>query len=581
MKEFIKEMVGQTYKEKSGFLIQRINEVDEEKFECFLSELRKMNVPGIILSYAKILNTRKDTILNWYETFPLKFIMLDPTKNYEDAQPFFNRLKNLRFKLVLLFTKNPYELTVSYTIRLYASIKYTNLIIAYEDDNGKVRIHTVNPFLRSPEVQLSLKDEFFAEKARHLHGYTINALVTNLDVTKVIFQEMDGVKRYFGKDVTAIQTIVSFLGGKLNILNIDDVKLNRDENPWSKASLIQNSTDEKEKIVKEFDVSILINSEMFASDDSVFENIYPHTTNNLHIVSRKANSLTSYQNVVNSFSVGLSIIIFLMPLAISLIIIVTTRKRSFLFIHNIIFDFYRILLTNISFNKLINQHQRIIVVSFMAYTYILSTIIQTKLTSVFSIKPQSTDINTMEELSRHLMPIYTYKPYLDEIKKYNESSLSSIIDQIRIYENDKLSGTIDDIYYYFNNFAEMYSLDDYDSALYVQRSRRNFVNGRPMYHLMRESIMPSFQSFKIRYGSPIIPMVHSVLRRLSEGGLIDLWKRQTIFEAVIKGDLYPEYSESYDTVDTLNINVVLFGFEALMVGYFFLVVFIGEVLLNW
>lgn len=91
--------------------------------------------------------------------------------------------------------------------------------------------------------------------------------------------------------------------------------------------------------------------------------------------------------------------------------------------------------------------------------------------------------------------------------------------------------------------------------------------------------MPSFQSFKIVYGSPIIPMVNKVMRILSEAGLIQLWSRNMIHDAIISGDLYPEnydVSENSKAFAMDSFGVIMKG---MFIAYFFaFLVFLVELI---
>lgn len=225
----------------------------------------------------------------------LKLVLFDPDKDGSEVQKFYQQLKNIRIKTILIFTQKPMNWMLVMALNLFATNKFLNVIFAYED-MGDVVLITVNPFLSKARQNIKFvgNQNFFEEKARHLHGYKVKALVTNLDNTKVKVRHHDGMVQYYGKDAQTIQTIIGYLGGTLEIINLYDVINETNQNPWDKTSKIKNVAKRKREIVKELGVSILINSEMFTSNDSVFEQIYPHTMNNLHVITKKRKPVSVY-----------------------------------------------------------------------------------------------------------------------------------------------------------------------------------------------------------------------------------------------------------------------------------------------
>lgn len=107
-----------------------------------------------------------------------------------------------------------------------------------------------------------------------------------------------------------------------------------------------------------------------------------------------------------------------------------------------------------------------------------------------------------------------------------------------------------------------------------------FVLGRPMFHLMRESLIPSFQSFKVRYGSLFLGLVEKSLRRLQEGGFLKLWADRTLYEATIEGLLFPfeDYDDSDHRAQSIDMEKIRGCFVILIWGSIVsIVVFLFEI----
>lgn len=135
---------------------------------------------------------------------------------------------------------------------------------------------------------------------------------------------------------------------------------------------------------------------------------------------------------------------------------------------DIIFHAYRISFTNISrYLPKNNYPRRIIIITYIIYCYLLNNSLQTKMISLLSLVPHQNDINTINQLSSNLRPIYTYKNYVEEIKKkYNESMYKYY------HEFENNTGPIESIEKY-----NAYALEEYDVAVSITRSKIHYANG--------------------------------------------------------------------------------------------------------
>lgn len=94
------------------------------------------------------------------------------------------------------------------------------------------------------------------------------------------------------------------------------------------------------------------------------------------------------------------------------------------------------------------------------------------------------------------------------------------------------------------------------------------ILGNPNYHLLRESIIPNYQSFKVVSNSPLLPIFNKKLRLLQEGGFIELWANWAIYNATINGFLFPENYRQADVVEnSLSLGDLAVSFEILIFGY--------------
>lgn len=108
-----------------------------------------------------------------------------------------------------------------------------------------------------------------------------------------------------------------------------------------------------------------------------------------------------------------------------------------------------------------------------------------------------------------------------------------------------------------------------------------FLSDRAVLHLMRESIIPSYQCFQLKHGSPFLPYVNKLLRHLQEGGILDFWLRRTIHQALTEGVLVPyeDYKEVTFSPRILDLKRSYPAFLVLATGYMLaFIVFILELL---
>lgn len=96
-----------------------------------------------------------------------------------------------------------------------------------------------------------------------------------------------------------------------------------------------------------------------------------------------------------------------------------------------------------------------------------------------------------------------------------------------------------------------------------------FFTGRPIFHLMKESIIPSYQSYQVVFGCPYLPRINQILRRLQEAGFLNLWVDRLQYEAVIEGLLYPseDYEDEPSRARQVSLEKIIVVFYILAGGY--------------
>lgn len=104
---------------------------------------------------------------------------------------------------------------------------------------------------------------------------------------------------------------------------------------------------------------------------------------------------------------------------------------------------------------------------------------------------------------------------------------------------------------------------------------------RAVLHLMRESIIPSYQCYQLAHGSPYLPLVNKLLRYLQEGGILNFWLKQSIQKAISEDLLVPyeDYEDVAYPVRLLDLKSLYPSFVLLLTGHLLgCIVFVFEVL---
>ncbi|XP_015838793.2 uncharacterized protein LOC107398622 [Tribolium castaneum] len=436
---------------------------------------------------------------------------------------------------------------------------------------------THNPFLPTFDKIVNLTNSplpFFYDKTRDLHGSTINCLFTFHDRTKIKKVRRSGKVDFEGKDYNAIATIVAHLNGKLQIETMDNAFIN----PWFEAINWPDRASRKIKILEKRDISILIKSEQFTVDDQIVENLYPHTQNDLSILVPKASEIpvgelmaAIYKPSTWALNVTISLIVFLL--------VVTVRKlcKQRIIIKDVFFEVWSVLVINHVIHFPRHSLERLLIFGWILSCFVVNMFLQTKITSFLAIRLNHPDINTIEQLFESGLPLYSLPNYAEEVqKKYNGTQYEKFtLALLPLASNE---GLMDQMTYKADVSQLPAFIIEHDIALFVSRCKNLRRNGAQMYHLVKESIIPNYQSYKVIYNSPLLPVLNKKLRRLGEGGFIELWAKRSIHNATLEGFLSPEGVADADAVKPLTLDMTLFLFYGLLLGLLFATMaFLAEV----
>jgi hypothetical protein len=224
----------------------------------------------------------------------------------------YKKVRISRAKIVVLITKKPSAIFINYALRAYWKIRCINVIIAYESDK-KIQVITYDPYLPELEKIVNLTNstqDLFYDKTKDLHRTKIKCLLTYRDRTKVKRVEKNDGVHYEGKDYAAINTILTHLNGELQMETMDNIILN----PWFESIYFGNQSGRMMKILNQRDISILIKSERFTVDNEIFDNLYPHTQNDLSSLVPKSTEIPMENSMLMVYTPSMWIACIVTPI---------------------------------------------------------------------------------------------------------------------------------------------------------------------------------------------------------------------------------------------------------------------------
>lgn len=233
----------------------------------------------------------------------MKIAVVDPSGELNHVYHIFGKIKMARAKIVVMCTKRPHRMLHNIILTTYRTLKCLNSVVVYQH-LGKIHAYTVNPFISDDDfsVKLNGTENIFYNKLTNMMGYKLNALFSYNDRTKAHSKKTKNGHIYTGKDYDAISTIFGHMNASLNIIHIEDILKSNETNPWVNSNIHVNRLGVKERIINEYNITVVIHSQPFLIDDGITENTYPHTQDDDCIIVLKGSELALYEQLLSVFS---------------------------------------------------------------------------------------------------------------------------------------------------------------------------------------------------------------------------------------------------------------------------------------
>lgn len=151
----------------------------------------------------------------------------------------------------------------------------------------------------------------------------------------------------------------------------------------------------------------------------------------------------------------------------------------------LIFEVLHQLVTNNFLTKPKIPAERVILLGWLIYCFLVTLFFQSKLTSFFSRKTYLQDIDTIEQLYRSGTDVFAFRNQIIEIqKKYTGTPYSGVLAQLKQLPDDVASLEIsrDSVYHLVflddaNDYLRPFIVNR-DRAMYLSRVRKYRINGK-------------------------------------------------------------------------------------------------------
>lgn len=407
--------------------------------------------------------------------------------------------------------------TISRILSSFASINQLNVILL-SVNHRKLDVYTFNPFENKTSVFNQSKIDVFADKTENLSGFVLNAL--KIDANDF---EADNFHENSFFDAGVIPVIISEMKGNLKIAS-------------TKFKSVQ-------KAIVENNVSLLLDPTTTVFHDEILESLYPHELEYKVFIVPKSKPI-SIEESLQSIHKDNTWMLFLFYNKIYGLVWCILRKFLGLpvkFLHwadyNAVNDtLYAKLKKHPLENLLLLSSTLFVTISVLASQAIL-------LVAMTTLQFHS-EINTVEELRKLDFSVIALEPF--------ETSFDNFTGRTEIIED---LAFIEDLFYNTKDSNGSIFLLPHKSAEFIVASRFNRKNGMaiscfildatfwfsgiPLYHIMREKLLPSFKSYQVRRGSPFFRTMDKLLFRLYEGGFPSLRRKRIMDWYKIKGVLMP------------------------------------------
>ncbi|XP_015586359.1 uncharacterized protein LOC107263547 [Cephus cinctus] len=377
---------------------------------------------------------------------------------------------------------------------------------------GHDKVYTYNPYLENYLETVSPSQTYY-DKIKDMNGHEICTEYIPY-IGEQVAQYVKETKSYkfYGKDYGYLESFFTAANARPHYKNLSNETISLYTyfpyryNFW--------------KVRRFEDVELWFT---FFVTDSVFESrteqIYPLQSNNVCIMAPKSGP--KIPNVFNPYRPVIWMCIVLSMLACGIVNYAYNKYNKIP--ENGFFNAFGIFIGYNLPKRYLTYRERMVLFNWSMCSLLLMGAYQGSLYRFLTILDYYPEIDTLDELYRRNVSVYSYDSFVDILRKYipKDVGVFSLGDnnyQLYMKENRQ------------NAYASPYSI-----ATYMCKAKIVSENGTPFYHLMKECPIPMFVTYFLPYGSPYLDALNRVTIACREAGLDLFWSEQANLYALLTG----------------------------------------------
>lgn len=417
---------------------------------------------------------------------------------------------------IVLMIENAYSITEQWllsTFETFWRIWILNVaVIYYHEDH--LHIYRYDPFLRRLFAETQFGGRHYLT-VRDIFPKTI--LNMRLHPLRMCMYN-DGIRTVFDKGNSALHgsdgMMSGYLAERLNATRVIHLVEKYGNTSVHHDICFREIVDEID------DVAINIRFLSLATFYRRVEHTIVHSRDDLCAMVPKAKIASSFWNLFRSFNVYVWLLIFATLIFAACFCILNYRKISSdskFFLH-----LYACIISMPLLRLRRPTSLRLFFLVWLVFGMLISAAFKGNLTSNLVDRQYLPDINTIQDLALSPYPLAVLprhtkhlQTYLDRKNQYSTMLLDKAIEIPDLQLNYLMES---------NNLSYAYLQKFYLSTFHAN-SRRHTKNGRPLFHVMQQCIVPFYAVYIVPYGSPYLGFINTLMRNAQEFGFINYWNR--------------------------------------------------------
>lgn len=453
---------------------------------------------------------------------------------------------------ILVLTPNEYTPETLNILKLLSFICWRNkmLNISFGFVWNFVTTATYNPFIENNSLNIIFFNHsyVFPDKLTNLYGYKIR-----ISMFPNILDAIPSGNSFKGRDGLMASTVESVLNASFSYVGPSDGVDYGENFGGRRLSGVFGD-------VANGRTEIAFNSRYLKGEfENLLEATYPHGRDDLTglVPVIKPSDVKDFGRNF-SFQIWL-LLIATQIILFCLICILTTLTQ---------YTFNPIEIIGVLFRLMLGQpaqyHQniasiRLVLISVTGIAFFFEIAYVSQLASVLAVPRKPNQINTLEELANSDLKIFTLTRFRKMLNRtLKESIRQKLVDKLLTFQETE---QIDEL----SEHKFIGAICKEHIAIYVVKQENNYVGDTMFYRIMDEKPMPSIVCYGVRYGSPLLEKLNIIINRLTAAGIPNQWRKLTLQDMSIKGNMYQKIESSDKR--TLTLNNLIHVFYCLFFGW--------------